>query len=757
MKEIVFYARGGQGAVTAAAVLVAALSLEGKYAQAFPFFGGERRGAPVKAFLRIDDKPITTRSQIYKPDCIVVLDSKLPGSMNVFDGLKQGGIAVFNSSLSPADIKTKVALAKIGAVDANQIADDIFGSMAIPFTNFAMLGAFAATTDWVELDSIVEASYSKFTGNTAKNNEKSTHAAFKDTQVMNFDVKALPDVASPQQTVARKLKMELLLGMAVNKASTAKTGSWRTRKPLSVDMLPPCTDNCPAGIRIRDYLELVEKDRLPEALQLLLEDNPLPAITGRVCYHPCEGGCNRKNFDEPLAIHSIERFVGDYGAGPDIPAQNVTGEKDKIAVIGSGPAGLSAAYYLAKKNYSVTIFEALPVSGGMLRVGIPEYRLPGSILDREIARISKMGVEIKNNVILGKDITIDKLLKQGYKAVFIATGAHRAQMLGIPGEDAKGVVPGVSFLRDIRLGKKVKVGAKTVVNGGGNVAVDAARSALRLGAKEVVILYRRSREEMPAGEEEIAACEAEGIKIEFLTAPAEILTKAGKVTGIKCIRMKLARKDESGRRNPIPVQGSDFNIDAEMVVPAVGQSPDLTFIQGDDQITITGRGTITADSKNLKTARERVYAGGDVVTGPATVVEAIAAGKKAAVAIDSAISGQPLPETPERDVITYQDLNVEYFTKEPRQVEPELPAGKRKSAFKEVNTGPKESAVMHEAGRCFHCGACNLCEICSSLCPEGILSTNEGTGWKPDLEQCKGCGICAVECPRGAVTMVLER
>jgi len=268
-------------------------------------------------------------------------------------------------------------------------------------------------------------------------------------------VKALPDVASPQQTVARKLKMELLLGMAVNKASTAKTGSWRTRKPLSVDMLPPCTDNCPAGIRIRDYLELVEKDRLPEALQLLLEDNPLPAITGRVCYHPCEGGCNRKNFDEPLAIHSIERFVGDYGAGPDIPAQNVTGEKDKIAVIGSGPAGLSAAYYLAKKNYSVTIFEALPVSGGMLRVGIPEYRLPGSILDREIARISKMGVEIKNNVILGKDITIDKLLKQGYKAVFIATGAHRAQMLGIPGEDAKGVVPGVSFLRDIRLGKKV--------------------------------------------------------------------------------------------------------------------------------------------------------------------------------------------------------------------------------------------------------------------------------------------------------------
>ena len=757
MKEIVFYARGGQGAVTAAAVLVAALSLEGKYAQAFPFFGGERRGAPVKAFLRIDDKPITTRSQIYKPDCIVVLDSKLPGSMNVFDGLKQGGIAVFNSSLSPADIKTKVPLSKIAAVDANQIADDIFGSMAIPFTNFAMLGAFAAATGWVGLDSIVEASYSKFTGNTAKNNEKSTRAAFKATQVMNFDVKALPDIATPQATGARKLKMELLVGMAVNKASTAKTGSWRTRKPLPVDMLPPCTDNCPAGIRIRDYLELVGKGEINAARQLLLEDNPLPAVTGRVCYHPCEGGCNRKYFDEPLAIHAIERFIGDYGAGQDLPVSKFSGENGKIAVIGCGPAGLSAAYYLAKKNYGVTIFEALPVSGGMLRVGIPEYRLPGSILDAEINRIIKMGVEIKNNVILGKDITIDKLLKQGYKAVFIATGAHRAQALGIPGEGAQGVVPGVSFLRDIRLGKKVKVSNKTVVIGGGNVAVDAARSALRLGAKEVVILYRRSREEMPAGEEEIAACEAEGIKIEFLASPVEILTKAGKVSGIKCVRMKLGRKDKSGRRNPIPVEGSEFNVDADMVIPAVGQSPDLAFIQGDAQITITGRGTITVDSKNMKTAREGVYAGGDAVTGPATVVESIASGKKAAVAIDAAIKGQPLPETLKTEVISYQDLNVDYFTKEPRQAESELPAGKRKSTFNEVNTGLKESTVMHEAGRCFHCGACNLCEICSSLCPEGILSTNAGTGWKPDLEQCKGCGICAVECPRGAVTMVLER
>jgi NADPH-dependent glutamate synthase beta subunit-like oxidoreductase len=549
--------------------------------------------------------------------------------------------------------------------------------------------------------------------------------------------------------------MELLLGMAVNKESTAKTGSWRTRKPLSVDMLPPCTDKCPAGVKIRDYLELVETGKLNEARQLLLADNPLPAVTGRVCYHPCESGCNRKNFDTAVAVHAIERFIGDYSQETEVPV--VASGAAKIAVIGSGPAGLSASYYLAQKQYNVTIFEALPVSGGMLRVGIPEYRLPGTVLDSEINRIMKMGVEIKNNITLGKDITVDELFEQGFKAVFIATGAHRAQALGIPGEDAKGVVPGVSFLRDIRLGKKVKPGAKTVVIGGGNVAVDAARSALRLGAKEVVIMYRRSREEMPAGDEEIAACEAEGIKIEFLTSPQKILVQTGKVTGIECVRMKLGSKDNSGRRNPVPVSGSEFTIAADMVIPAIGQTPDISFADGDKNIKIAGGGVIAVDAKNLATGRDRVYAGGDVVTGPATVVEAIAAGKKAALSIAAAINGQPVSETINGEVIKYQDLNTDYFTTEPRQVEAELPAGKRKSGFKEVNTGLQESAVMHEAARCFHCGACNLCAVCSSLCPEGILTTDETTGWKPDLEQCKGCGICAVECPRGAVAMVLER
>jgi len=757
MKEVVFYARGGQGAVTVAAVLVAAFNIEGKYAQAFPFFGGERRGAPVKAFLRIDDKPVTTRGQIYKPDCIVVLDSKLPNSMNVFDGLKQGGIGIFNTALNPSDVKLKVPLAKVGVVDANKIADTIFGSMAIPFTNFAMLGAFAATTGWIGLESIIEASQSKFTGKAAMNNERATRMAYEMTRVANFEVPRLEEVAKPAESVARKVKMELLLGLAVNKESTAKTGSWRTRTPLFSNMLPPCTDGCPAGIKIRDYLAMVEDGKLAKAVQLLKTDNPIPAITGRVCYHPCESSCNRKNFDEAIAIHSIERFVGDYGSGMQTPDKKAVAGTDKIAIIGSGPAGLSAAFYLASKGYPVTVFEALPLAGGMLRVGIPAYRLPRDILDNEIEGIKKLGVEIKTGVALGKDITFDGLLQDGYKAVFVATGAHKASELGIPGENSKGVVNGIDFLRDMHLGKKVKAGKKTVVIGGGNVAIDAARSALRLGANEVTIIYRRTRAEMPAREEEISACEAEGIKIEYLTAPVRILDKAGKVTGAECQRMQLGKPDKSGRKSAVPVSGSEFTIAVDMIIPAIGQTPELSFIGKDEIIKISAGGTLTVDAKNLLTGRSGVYAGGDVVSGPATVVDAIAAGKKAALAIDAAFKGVPLQEAAKGKVIEYADLNVDYFAEAPRQKESELSAGKRKSSFEEVSTGLAEADVLSEVKRCFHCGACNLCAVCSTMCPEGILSAKTETGWKPDLDQCKGCGICANECPRGALEMALDR
>ncbi len=559
-----------------------------------------------------------------------------------------------------------------------------------------------------------------------------------------------------EKLAARKVKVEILTGLVTNKINVAKTGSWRTRKPITHDLLAPCTNSCPTGIQIRDYIELIEKGELKEAWELLKENNPLPSITGRVCYHPCEGGCNRKEFDEAIAIHSLERFLGDYGLGLNLPKQTVSPSAPKVAIIGSGPAGLSAAYYLAKWGNKVTIFEQLPVSGGMLRVGIPDYRLPKDILDSQIEHIKKLGVEIKNNIALGPDLSVDKLLQQGYKAVFIATGAHKAQGLDIPGSDNPGVVSGVAFLKDINLGKSVKAGKKTVVIGGGNVAIDAARCALRLGSKDVVIAYRRSKDEMPATAEEIEACAAEGIKIEYLTAPNKIITEGGKLTGIECLRMKLGAPDSSGRKRPVPIAKSGFIIPADMVITAVGQSPELAFNSGDKKLKTTSQGTLSVDPKSLSTNIEGVYAGGDNVLGPATVVEAIASSKRAALAIDANLKGQPLPEESKGKLVEYKDLNTFYFEKEPRQVAAELPIKSRKSTFKEITAGLSEQALKDEVKRCFHCGSCNLCGTCSDFCPDMILTTTEETKFLANLDYCKGCGICVNECPRGAVEMVLE-
>lgn len=552
---------------------------------------------------------------------------------------------------------------------------------------------------------------------------------------------------------ARKLRVEIPWAPVSNEPGQGKTGSWRFMRPILRKEIAPCSDGCPAGIRIRDYIKLAGEGKFKEAWELLKEDNPLPAITGRVCYHPCESVCNRGRFDEPIAVHSIERFIGDYGLGLTMPPINVAPKKEKIAIVGSGPAGLTCGYYLARKGYHVTIFEALPVSGGMLNVGIPKYRLPKKVLEAEINSIEQLGVEIRTNTAIGKDLTIDDLFCQGYQIVFVATGAHNGQRLGILGQDSQGVIQGVSFLRDLSLGHKVKVGRKVAVIGGGNVAIDAARCALRLGSKEVFILYRRSREEMPASEEEISSAEDEGIKIEYLTAPTEIFTCDGKMAGIRCNRMKLGKPDASGRREPIPIEGSEFDFYTDTVILAIGQVPDLSFVSGSG-IKITERGTIVVDPLNLSTTRDRIYAGGDVISGPARVADAIKDGKRAAQAIDAALTGQELVEERGK-VVEYEDLNMNYFSPEQRQEELRLSLEKRVTSFGEINLGLGEATVS-EAKRCFHCGACSLCEICQQFCPEGIIFEGEIGEIEIDYDYCKGCGICANECPRGACGMVRE-
>jgi len=397
-----------------------------------------------------------------------------------------------------------------------------------------------------------------------------------------------------------------------------------------------CYERCPQGLNLPEIFLLTRNiatergyiNRFSEALKTIGREVPLAGVCALVCF---------SKIDDPKAIKTIERYVAEYELKKKekaIPASKK--RREKIAIIGSGPAGLMAAYELARKGYPVTVFESLPEPGGMLRAGIPEFRLPRKVLDAEIERIKGLGVEIRTNVTVGKDLTIDGLLKDGYKALFIATGAPKSRELRIEGEKLKGVMHALDLLREVNMGKKVKLGNRVAVIGGGNVAIDAARAVLRLGAKEVTILYRRSKEEMPANPWEVRHGEKEGVKIQFLVAPKKILGKDGQLVALECIRMGLGEPDESGRRRPIPIENSEFTIQLDALILAIGESPDPSFLP--KEIEVTQQNTITVDPITLETSLPRIFAGGDVVSGPATVMEAIVAGRKVASSIDNYLS-----------------------------------------------------------------------------------------------------------------------
>ena len=402
---------------------------------------------------------------------------------------------------------------------------------------------------------------------------------------------------------------------------------------------PVCQRTCPVHLDIRGYIGFIADGKFEESLALIKEVLPFPSICGHICPHPCEEECNRGRVDYPLSIRDLKRFVADIELQDALkpkPLMIVKGEDKgkKVAIIGAGPAGLACAHDLALLGYGVTVFEALPRPGGMLAVGIPDYRLPRDVLEKEIDAVSALGVEIRCNTAIGKGLSLDDLFNRGYEAVFITVGAHKNQEMRIPGEDARRVIPGVTFLRDLNLGKPADVGERVVVIGGGNVAIDSARCALRLGARDVTILYRRSRQEMPASDEEIEAALEEGVKIEYLVAPLQVFTADGKAAGLRCMRMELGKPDTSGRRRPIPVEGSEFDIELDTLIPAIGQAPDISFLGESSEIELTKRGTIAVNPDTLETSRPGVFAGGDCQTGPKIAIEAIAAGKKAAVSID---------------------------------------------------------------------------------------------------------------------------
>ncbi|MBI5166830.1 MAG: FAD-dependent oxidoreductase [candidate division NC10 bacterium] len=533
------------------------------------------------------------------------------------------------------------------------------------------------------------------------------------------------------------------------------TGSWRYMRPLYQDRTPPCQDGCPAGEKVQGYLDLAKKRKFNEAWRLIVEDNPLPAVMGRVCYHPCESACNRKDYDEAINIHAVERFLGDSALAQGLELEPASGGErgEHIAVVGSGPAGLSAAYQLARRGYPVTVFEALASPGGVLRAGIPPYRLPRPILDREIGRLQALGVEFRTGIRVGVDLRWEEL--QRYQAIFLAVGLSRTRPFPVEGARLKGFYSGLEFLRDFNQGHKVRVGARVAVIGGGNVAIDVARTARRLGAEEVSLISLEPKGELPAHPEELEQARREGIR---LLDGRGVRRIQGRNSWVEAL--EVARVDFQGR-DPVTGavaftfrKGKGMLIPVETVIAAIGQEADLSFLPQE----IRGGGWLLPVDDHGRLRDTNIFAGGDVVTGPARAVDAIGAGKRAALAIHSYLQGVLLEEAKLPPVVPYERLNLAYFIPAKRAESRSLPIRERLAGFTEVESGLSQGMVRLEAERCMSCGVCNGCDNCWLFCPDLAISrkARERGAYVINYDYCKGCGICVEECPRTAMALEEE-
>jgi heterodisulfide reductase subunit A-like polyferredoxin len=498
----------------------------------------------------------------------------------------------------------------------------------------------------------------------------------------------------------------------------------------------PCANACPGQVNAHGYVTLIAQGRYEEAMKVILRSLPLPGVLGRICPHPCETACRRGEVDEPVSICALKRFVADTVDVEKLPLPEIDRKNEKVAIIGSGPAGLTAAYFLALDGYDVTIFESLSVAGGMLRVGIPDYRLPPEVLEKEIRAITRLGVEIRYNTALGRDITLDKLFADGFRAIYLGIGAHQSLKLNIPAEEAEGVLHGVDFLRRVNLCEFGDLqGKRVVIVGGGDVAIDAARCAMRTGARSVSIFYRRTRKEMPARENEIEDALAEGIDIRYLTAPQQILTKDNKVIGIQCIRMQLGEPDSSGRRRPVPIPGSEFTEECDVVVPAIGQTPESSLLADSEKLKISRWGTIEVDEITYQTSREGVFAGGDAQSGPWVAIGAVAAGREAAVSISRYLKGEDMAAGRRKLQLPQENFapipaDIE---KKPRAEQAAITMAQRKSGFAEVELGITEAQAKAEASKCLNCMTCCECQMCVDACLAKAIEHD----MEPKVEQIK--------------------
>jgi 2-oxoacid:acceptor oxidoreductase delta subunit (pyruvate/2-ketoisovalerate family) len=525
-----------------------------------------------------------------------------------------------------------------------------------------------------------------------------------------------------------------------------KTGSWRTERPLYVDRLPPCNAQCPAGEDIQGWLFHAESGHYEAAWRHLVRDNPFPAIMGRVCYHSCEGACNRGKLDEAVGINSVERFLGDEalkrGWGFEVPAE----ESGKhVLIVGAGPSGMSAAYQLRRRGHRVTVMEAGPLTGGMMRFGIPKYRLPRDVLDAEMQRIADMGVTVRLNA---KVFDLEATMREGgYDAAFLAVGAHIAKRAFIPAKDSSRILDAVSVLRSMEGEERPMLGRRVVVYGGGNTAIDMARTAKRLGATEAIIVYRRTRERMPAHDFEVEEALEEGVMVKWLST----IKQQGDTGALTIEKMVLDAKG-----NPQPT-GEFETLEADSLVLALGQDVDLSLLENLSGLQIKD-GVVQVDPTTMMTGHAGIFAGGDMVPAERNVTVAVGHGKKAARNIDAWLRGVPVQLPPKHATATFERLNPWYYTDAPKTMRPQLDLARRTSSFDEVQGGLTEDNALFEARRCLSCGNCFECDNCYGVCPDNaVIKLGPGRRFEFNYDYCKGCGICATECPCGAIEMVAER
>lgn len=525
-----------------------------------------------------------------------------------------------------------------------------------------------------------------------------------------------------------------------------KTGSWRTERPIYVDRLPPCNVQCPAGEDIQGWLFHAESGDYQAAWRHLVRDNPFPAIMGRVCYHSCEGACNRGKIDAAVGINSVERFLGDealqQGWRFDAPTQE---SGKQVLVVGAGPSGMSAAYHLRRLGHAVTVLEAGPLPGGMMRFGIPKYRLPREVLDAEMQRIVDMGVTLKLNA---KVFDLAQTMRDGgYDAAFLAVGAHIAKRAYIPAKDSSRILDAVAVLRSMEGEEQPMLGRRVVVYGGGNTAIDVARTARRLGATEAIIVYRRTRERMPAHDFEVEEALQEGVMVKWLST----IKQAGDGGALTIEKMTL---DDHG--NPQPT-GEFETLEADSLVLALGQDVDLSLLDGVPGLQMRG-GVVQVDPATMMTGHPGLFAGGDMVPAERNVTVAVGHGKKAARHIDAWLRGTRVEPVPKHAPATFDRLNPWYYSDAPKTLRPQLDLARRTSSFDEVQGGLSAANALFEARRCLSCGNCFECDNCYGVCPDNaVIKLGPGKRFEFNYDYCKGCGICAAECPCGAIDMVPEQ